>query len=41
MAKTELVLFSPAWQWHRNQQLQEATVVVGGEKIKFNKDVTR
>ena len=40
-AKTELVLFSRARQRRLNQQLQETTVLVGGERIKFNKDATR
>lgn len=37
-AKTKLVLFSRVRQQHLNHQLRETTVLVGGEKIKFNKD---
>ena len=40
-AKTELVLFSRARQRRLNQHLRETTVLVGGERIKFNKDATR
>ena len=39
-AKTELVLFSRARQRHLNQQLQETTMLIGGERIKFNKEAT-
>ena len=41
MAKTKLVLFSRARQRRLNQQLRETTVLVGGERIKLNKDATR
>ena len=37
-AKTELVLFSRARQRRLNQQLRETTVLIGGERIKFNKE---
>lgn len=40
-AKTELVLFSRAHQQRLNQQLQVTTVLIEGEKIKFNKKATR
>ena len=40
-AKTELVLFSRARQRRMNQQLRETTVLIGGERIKFNKETTR
>ena len=41
MAKTELVLFSRARQRSLNQHLREATVMIGGERIKFNKEAVR
>lgn len=37
MAKTELVLFIHACQRRLNQQVQETTVLIRGEKTKFNK----
>ncbi len=40
-AKTELVLFSRARQRRLNQHLRETTVLVGGKRIEFNKEVTR
>ena len=39
-AKTELVLFFRARQQRLNQQLQETTVLIGRERIKFNKEAT-
>lgn len=35
MGKIELVLFSHTRQQHLNQQLQETTILVGGERIKL------
>lgn len=40
-AKTELVLFSRARQRRLSQQLQETTVSIREERIKFNKEATR
>ena len=39
--KTELVLFSKARPRRRNRQLRETTVLIAGERIKFNKEATR
>ena len=41
IAKIEVVLFSCARQRRLNQYLRKTTVLVGGEKIKFNKNATR
>ncbi len=40
-AKTELVLFSRARQRCLNQHLRETTILVGGKRIEFNKEITR
>lgn len=40
IVKTKLVLFFQIQQQHKNQQLQEITVIVREKKIKFNKNIT-
>ncbi len=41
MGKQKLVLFSRARQQRLNQHLRDTTVLVGGKRIKFNKEATR
>lgn len=41
MATIKLVLFFHARQRHLNQQLQETTVLIGEEKVQFNKEAIR
>ena len=40
IAKTEVILFSHACQRRLNQQLRETTVLIRGERIKFNEEAT-